>query len=65
MESDKDLPGRFSNEFAQFRAISKLLFEKKLMTPFYAGSKSSHGSLGIRVKGGFLITSRGSNKEDL
>lgn len=60
-----ELPKIYEKEFLIFKLLSSLLYKKSLMTPFFNGSKSSHGSLGLRVKDGFLITSRGSNKESL
>ena len=63
--TDKKLPEIYRKEFELFKGLCNLLYKKNLMTPFYEGSSRSHGSLALKVDNGFLITSRGSNKEDL
>lgn len=63
--TDKKLPETYKREFELFKGMCNLLYRKNLMTPFYEGSTRSHGSLALKVNKGLLITSRGSNKENL
>lgn len=62
---NKKLFHKYEKEFKVMQLCCKLLYEKNFMPPFFSGSKSSHGSIALKVGDGFLITARGSNKENL
>lgn len=62
---DKDILKKYLGEFEQFKAICEIFYKKGMMVPFFEKSHMSHGSLALKVDGGFLITSRGSNKQQL
>lgn len=66
VSQDKSFATRYGNYLKIFKITCGQLYSDKLMLPFYHGSKSSHGSLAVRInKNSFLITARGSNKKNL
>src|SRR3989344_7511466 len=66
MSRDKSFVTKYGSYLKPFKSVCGQLYKDKLMPPFYSRSKSSHGSLAVRVSGNsFLITARGSNKKDL
>jgi len=62
---EKKLSQKYKKEFTQIKTVVKQLQSKNLFTPFFPESKNHHGSISIRAGKGFLITARGSNKENL
>ncbi|MDD5290080.1 MAG: phosphopantothenoylcysteine decarboxylase [Patescibacteria group bacterium] len=63
---NKSINKKYKNEIKLFKKLCARLSKHGLMTDFFAGSKSGHGSLSLRVGGNsFLITARQSNKKIL
>ncbi len=62
---DKNFIKQYRKEFIEFKSLCARLYKKNLMSAFYKGSSSAHGSLMLKVDKGFLITARGSNKKQL